>query len=127
MIRNVNHQNLRINKNELKKTAEVLIEIKKNMDELNQEYLLYRNRMLFISEMMIKTKQAVKKYQVVYWSHPEIRDSLDYKYSYIAISDVYDEMKKSYKTYCNRLNQIKKQIKDRQRQISKINCELRDI
>lgn len=111
----------------LKKTAEVLIEIKKNMDELNQEYLLYRNRMLFISEMMIKTKQAVKKYQVVYWSHPEIRDSLDYKYSYIAISDVYDEMKKSYKTYSNRLNQIKKQIKDRQRQISKINRELRDI
>ena len=104
--------------------AENIIEIKKDITDLNNQYKTYKCKMIYIFNLMVKSKQAVKKYQVVYWNHKELKDSLDYKFSYIAILDLYKELKKTYKYYCDLLNFTKKQIKEQQRMISNINMEI---
>ena len=107
-------------------TAEILIDLHKSLDELNQEYKAYKIRMNQMFEYMILAKQAVKKYQVCYWNNIIIRESLDYKLCYNATVNLYDEIKKAYSQYCGKLKLLKLQIKDRQRQISQINYELRN-
>lgn len=107
-------------------TAEILIDLHKSLDELNQDYQSYKIRMNQMFEYMVMSKQAVKKYQVCYWNHKEIRDSIDYQLCYKATVNLYEEIKNSYLKYCTKLKLIKLQIKDRQRQISNINHQLRN-
>lgn len=96
-------------------------ELKRKIKENTALYKKQKAKVKGLFENMLMAKTALKNYQIIYWEEKSLRDNVTFIKLYADIKSIYNQSKNKYVDGCRNLKRYKNYIKERNRELGKIN------